>query len=134
MNKNNNRQAKIVNIFNEALNKQNSGKYDEAIKIYKGLLKKFPGNFFYEININLGKSFFEIGNYLIAAEIFHKLHETQPENIELFNIYISESGFYTTRGNESDKLHIDSRSKDVVIFSPPHCKYKVSFLFHFIYR
>lgn len=84
--KKNNRQAKIVNIFNEALNKQNSGKYDEAIRIYKGLLKNFPGNFSYEININLGKSFFEIGNYLIAAEIFHKLHETQPENVELVNL------------------------------------------------
>ena len=71
------------NQFNLALSFQNKNNFQEAIKIYKKLLIKNPD--LIEIKINLALCLFGVEKYIDAAEIFHKLHEDDPENVLYLN-------------------------------------------------
>jgi len=87
MNKSINRSSilpiKLLGDFNRALQKQNKRDFISAIRIYKNIYSLYPD--VYEVALNLGTCYFAISNFNESADIFHKLHLNQPDNILVLN-------------------------------------------------
>lgn len=73
--------AETDNIYNTALKHYNSGKYKEAIELFKECAKKKPEPSVYYY---LGYAFYKIGKYDEAKEYFKKAYLIDPDfSIEL---------------------------------------------------
>ncbi len=73
--------AETGNIYNTALKHYNSGKYKEAIELFKKCAKKKPEPSVY---YHLGYAFYKIGKYDEAKDYFKKAYLIDPDfSIEL---------------------------------------------------
>jgi len=63
-------------IFNKALAKHNSGKYEEAIKLYKTILQKKPMHL--DANYMLGTAYAETGEFESAVTYLRKAEKIMP--------------------------------------------------------
>lgn len=89
--------AETGNIYNTALKHYNSGKYKEAIELFKECAKKKPEPSVYYY---LGYAFYKIGKYDEAKEYFKKAYLIDPD----FSIELVSPPSKISRENQRNKI------------------------------
>ena len=75
------------------------GKYDEAVKVYEGILEKHPE--VYIINTNIGNCYFQKEEYEKAEEYYLKVYEKEQDNPK---IILAIGNTSTIRGDDEKAL------------------------------
>ena len=89
--------AETGNIYNTALKHYNSGKYKEAIELFKECAKNKPEPSVYYY---LGYAFYKIGKYDEAKEYFKKAYLIDPD----FSIELVSPPSKISRENQRNKI------------------------------
>lgn len=100
----------VTDEIKNALEKGNSlfdeKKYEEAIKVFEGILQQEPEA--YIINLNIGHCYFQMEKYDKALEYYQKVLDRQPENK---NAMLGLGNAYLNMGKKEEALAWYSKIK-----------------------
>lgn len=100
----------VTEKIKEALEKGNQlfdeKKYEEAIKVYEGIIAQEPEAFI--INLNIGHCYFQMEKYDLAIEYYQKVLARQPDNK---NALLGIGNAYLNMGKKEEALAWYSKIK-----------------------